>query len=197
MTVIIDTGGANLSSVSNALDRLEQPWLITTDADRIVQADRVILPGVGAAREAMSRIERAGLADVIRGLKQPVLGICLGMQLLYEHSEEGETPCLGIIPGTVRHLTANPGLSLPHMGWNRLHFHDPGQDLARDVAEGSWVYFVHSYYGEINEFTQAVTHYGCEIPAVVRKDNFRGMQFHPERSAEAGTQLLRNFLAAN
>ncbi|MFW7381861.1 MAG: imidazole glycerol phosphate synthase subunit HisH [Oligoflexus sp.] len=194
MIAIIDTGGANLSSVSNALDRLDQQWQITKDPQLIQQADKVILPGVGAAKDSMQRIDQAGLVSVIRNLQQPVLGICLGMQLLYDKSEEGDVDCLGIIPGTVRHIPRKTGLSLPHMGWNRLSFRNPQHPMAQSIVADAWVYFVHSFYGEINEFTVATTDYGCEIPALVQKENFFGAQFHPERSAQTGTQILRNFL---
>lgn len=195
MIAIIDTGGANLASVCNALGRLEQVFKVTKDPATIQCADKVILPGVGAAKDSMQRIEEAGLVEVIRSLTQPVLGICLGMQLLYDFSEEGNTNCLGIIPGVVRHLPRKPGLSLPHMGWNRLHFREPLHPIAKGVESNAWVYFVHSYFGEINEFTQASTDYSTKISALVNKDNFWGAQFHPERSAQSGAQILRNFLA--
>jgi glutamine amidotransferase len=196
MIAIIDTGGANLSSVRNALDRLDQPSTVTKDADVIRQAERVILPGVGAAKDSMKRIENADLVDVIRQLKQPVLGICLGMQLLFERSEEGDTPCLGVIPGMVRKIPRHDELSLPHMGWNRLRLHAAQKSpLLHRLREGDWFYFVHSYYGEVNEYTLSVTDYGTEIAAIVHKDNFYGTQFHPEKSAGAGTQILRNFIS--
>ena len=196
MIAIIDTGGANLSSVSNALDRLDRDWVITTDHEQIRSASHVILPGVGAAKDSMQRIRQANLVELIRSLKQPTIGICLGMQLLYEYSEEGQTECLGIIPGEVSHIPKQSGLSLPHMGWNQLVPRGGGSILLKDVpAEQNWFYFVHSYRGAVNEYTKATTNYGCEVTAIVEKDNFYGTQFHPEKSASAGEQILRNFLA--
>lgn len=195
MIVIIDTGGANLASIGNALSRLEQDWQVSANVEVIRRASKVILPGVGTARESMARIEYHGLLPVIRRLEQPVLGICLGMQLLFEASEEGASPCLGIIPGIVRHIPRTPGLSLPHIGWNRLQLCNPSHAMVQNIEQNAWFYFVHSYFAEVNDYTQAYCTFGCDIAALVQKDNFWGAQFHPERSALTGSQFLRNFLA--
>jgi glutamine amidotransferase len=152
----------------------------------------VILPGVGAAAWSMNALAEHGLVDVIRGLTQPVLGICLGLQLLFESSDEGETPCLGILPGRVRRLETGPGLRLPHMGWNRLDWRvaDP---LAAGLDGGEWFYFVHSFAAPADDAV-ATSGHGREFAAVVRRDNFAACQFHPEKSASAGSRLLKNFL---
>lgn len=191
--VIIDGGGANVASLSFALERLGRTAVLTTDHDRIRQASHVILPGVGAAGAAMARLAGAGLDRLIPTLTQPVLGICLGMQLLYERSEEGDTNCLGIVPATVGRLLAAPGLPVPHMGWNRLHIRraDP---LLDGLADGAHLYFVHGYAAPVTEDTLAGTDYGMPLTAVVRRRNFAGTQFHPERSGPAGSRVLANFL---
>ena len=191
--VIVDSGGANLASLGFALARLGARTHVSAEPRTIGSAARVVLPGVGAAADAMRRLDAAALAGVLRALTQPVLGICLGMQLLYRHSEEGDTPCLGVLPGAVRRLAGAPGRPVPHMGWNTL------QPLAADpllegVAPGEHVYFVHSYAAPVTELTLASTDYGGALAAVVRRGNFWGTQFHPERSAAAGARLLANFL---
>lgn len=194
MIAIINTGGANIASITNALDRQECQWTLTQDAELIKKADKVILPGVGAAKDCMRNIEQAGLVELIRSLKQPVLGICLGMQIMYEYSEEGDTQTLGLIPGKVKQIPKFEGLSLPHMGWNQLQWKDKTNPLALDLDEPTWVYFVHSFYAEANEFSIASCEYGIQLTAAVNKDNFWGCQFHPERSAGAGATILKNFL---
>lgn len=194
MTIaVINSGGANLGSVVQALNRLGAESVLTRDGEVIRQASRVILPGVGAAAWSMNALREHGLVDVIRGLAQPVLGICLGLQLLFESSEEGDTPCLGLIPGRVSRLPEASGLRLPHMGWNQLNWktEDP---LARGLAGDEWFYFVHSYAAPIEEAV-ATSEHGREFAAVVRRDNFAACQFHPEKSASAGQTLLRNFLS--
>ena len=191
--VIIDSGGANLASLVFALDRLGVRSVVSRDAAEIAAAPRVLLPGVGAARDAMQRLDGLGLIGTLRGLTQPVLGICLGMQLLFEHSEEGATPCLGILPGTVRRMQAVAGRPVPHMGWNQcqpLH----GDALLRGCEPDDYYYFVHSYAAPPGECTVASCDYGPPFSAIVAQGNFRGVQFHPERSAAAGARLLRNFL---
>lgn len=195
---IIDSGGANISSVKHALRRLGADPVFTADANIIRAADRVILPGVGAAAAAMSRLHELGLFQCIKDLQQPVLGICLGMQLLFESSEEGRTEdgniaCLGIIPGTLKKLEASEGLRVPHMGWNTTMVvnNDP---LISGLPEDPWFYFVHSYYAPIGAHTIASCTHGETFSAIVRKDNFYGAQFHPERSARSGSRLLANFL---
>ena len=191
--VIIDSGGANLASLQFALERLGARAVVSCDAREIAAAPRIILPGVGSAADAMRRLRRCGLAELLPELRQPVLGICLGMQLLFERSAEGMTDCLGILPGTVRKLQPAPGRPVPHMGWNRLTA--PGQDpLLEGIEAGEYFYFVHSYAVPASEVTLAGAQYGEAISAVVRRGNFWGTQFHPERSASAGARLLANFL---
>jgi imidazole glycerol-phosphate synthase subunit HisH len=191
--VIIDSGGANLASLQFALERLGARAVVTSDASEIAAAPRVLLPGVGSASDAMARLRRSGLAELLPTLRQPVLGICLGMQLLFERSAEGMTECLGILPGTVRRLQAAPGRPVPHMGWNQLSHSRPDPLLA-GIEPGEYFYFVHGYAVPASEVTLAGADYGDAISAVVRRENFWGTQFHPERSAAAGARLLGNFL---
>ena len=195
-TVIIDSGGANLASLQFAFERLGARTHVTTDAGEIASAARVVLPGVGAAADAMQRLHHSGVAALLPRLKQPVLGICLGMQLLFAHSEEGSTDCLGILPETVRRLRPAPGLPVPHMGWNQLEQvrDDP---LLEGIVANEYVYFVHSYAASVSGITLATAAYGIPVSAVVRKGNFWGAQFHPERSAATGARVLANFLRLN
>lgn len=190
---IIDSGGANIASVQHALRRLGVDSTFTADPGRIRTAERVILPGVGAAGAAMAHLRRHRLVDTLRELRQPVLGICLGMQLLFESSDEGDETCLGVIPGRVQRLPAAPGLRVPHMGWNTTRVAQP-DPLLEGLEEDAWFYFVHSYAAPVNPATVATSHHGHDFAAVVRQGNFSGAQFHPERSASAGARLLRNFL---
>jgi glutamine amidotransferase len=191
---IIDSGGANLASLQFALERLGARSLVSSDADAIAQAPRVLLPGVGAAADAMRRLHRAGLDRLIPTLQMPLLGICLGMQLLYQHSAEGDTECLGILDGAVERLSTAPGRPVPHMGWNTLE--SIGDDpLLAGVDAASYLYFVHSYAAAVADGTLAAVHYGRPLAAAVRHGNFRGVQFHPERSGAVGARILRNFLA--
>jgi glutamine amidotransferase len=191
---IIDSGGANLASLQFALERLGARAVVTGDMAVIAAAPRVLLPGVGSARAAMERLNANGVAAQLPRLTQPVLGICLGMQLLYQKSEEGPTQCLGILPQTVCKLQPAPGRPVPHMGWNRLHI-KPGSDPLLDgVADGEYLYFVHSYAAPVSQATLATAQYGVEIAAIVRQDNFWGTQFHPERSTKVGARILANFL---
>jgi glutamine amidotransferase len=192
-TVIIDSGGANLASLQFAFERLGARTHVSNDAHTITSAARIILPGVGAAANAMQRLRNSGLAALLPSLTQPVLGICLGMQLLFQRSEEGSTDCLGILPETVRRLQPAPGLPVPHMGWNQLNpvREDP---LLEGIAPNDYVYFVHSYAVPVATMTLATADYGIPVSAMVRKGNFWGAQFHPERSAGAGARVLANFL---
>jgi glutamine amidotransferase len=197
--VVIDSGGANLASLLFALERLDVKAEVTTDAARIRAATHVLLPGVGAAHDAMQRLRAAGLHTVIPALRQPLLGICLGMQLLFEASEEAgsgmnETTGLGIVPGKVLRMPASPDHPVPHMGWNQLL---PVQDdaLFSGIDTGAYVYFVHSYAAPLTGNTLAACDYGDRFTAAVRRGNFRGVQFHPERSAAVGSRLLANFIA--
>ncbi len=191
---IIDSGGANLASLQFALERLGARAQVSSDAETIAAAPRVLLPGVGAAADAMRRLRDHGLDRLIPKLRVPLLGICLGMQLLFEHSSEGDTACLGILDGQVERLVAAPGMPVPHMGWNTLE--QIGDDpLLRGIDTTGYLYFVHSFAAPVAGSTLAAVRYGRPLAAVVRRDNFRGVQFHPERSASVGAQVLRNFLA--
>ena len=193
MTIaVVNSGGANISSVLHALGRLGAEPEFTHDANVIRAADRVILPGVGAAGNAMDVLRQHGLVDVIRGLKQPVLGICLGMQLLFESSEEDNAGLLGLIPARLERLPDREGLRVPHMGWNEIELQTEDQ-LTRSL-DGKWFYFVHSFAAPLGEWTLASYCHGQAFSAVVRRDNFCGAQFHPERSASAGATLLKNFM---
>ena len=196
--VLVDSGGANLGSVSYALGRLGVEATLTADPSIIRAAGHVVLPGVGAAAPAMDQLRALGLVEVIRGLRQPVLGVCLGMQLLCEHSAEGDTRCLGVIPGRVTRLDPSPGLRVPHMGWNTLDLVRPQRQhplLAR-IDDGEAVYFVHGYALPVQAATLAAATHGRSFSAIVAWDNFAGMQFHPERSAAVGARLLASFLAS-
>ena len=192
--VVIDNGGGNVASVRYALERLGVRALLTTDAERVSAAERVILPGVGAAREAMRRLAAAGLDRLIPTLRQPLLGICLGMQLLYEASEEGPATCLGVFKGVATRLGTDGDLPVPHMGWNQLEPLRPSALLA-GIGRGEYAYFVHSYALPVGPDTVASCDYGAPFTAVVSRGNFHGTQFHPERSAATGARLLANFLA--
>jgi glutamine amidotransferase len=192
--VLVDGGGTNIGSVRYALERLGIRAELSADAARIRAASHVILPGVGAAGPGMARLHAAGLVDVMRGLRQPVLGVCLGMQLLFEHSEEGDTACLGLLAGTVRHIPQSSNVRIPHMGWNELRI-ERGDALVAGIGDGAFAYFVHSYAAPISSDTLASTEHGMRLSAIVRRGNVCGMQFHPERSGAAGARLLANFLA--
>ena len=190
---IIDSGGANIASLLFALDRLGYSANLTTAPDIIRGADRVILPGVGAAADAMTRLRDSGLVDIIRGLGQPVLGICLGMQLLADASEEEDVDCLGIIPGVARRLPVAEGYPVPNMGWCPVT-KTADTPVLDGIDDGSYFYFVHSYALPVSEFTLATARHADEFSAVVGRDNFVAAQFHPERSSADGARLLRNFL---
>ncbi len=190
---IIDSGGANIASLQFAVQRLGIESDLTTDPERLKAASHVLLPGVGAAADCMGRLQKAGLVDTIRMLKQPLLGICVGMQLLFESSEEGDVACLGLLPGRVRKFAERDDLPVPHMGWNQLEF-ARASPLLNDIRSGDYVYFVHSYAAPVSELTLATTSYGDAFAAVVQRGNVYGAQFHPERSAKVGAQLLKNFL---
>jgi glutamine amidotransferase len=193
MLAIVDSGGANIASVRFALERLGERGELTANPAVIRAAERVILPGVGAAPEGMKRLRARGLVECVRSLAQPVLGICLGMQLLFESSAEGDTPSLGLIPGRVDLLPQSPGITVPHMGWNTLTVRRATPLLAGLAPEARF-YFVHSYAGPVNEFTLASSEHGAAFAAIVQRGNFSGVQFHPERSGPAGARLLKNFL---
>ncbi|MEA9565142.1 MULTISPECIES: imidazole glycerol phosphate synthase subunit HisH [unclassified Xanthomonas] len=190
---LIDAGGANLGSVRYALERLGVEARLVRDAAGLQGADRVILPGVGAAPEAMKRLRSQGLIEPLRQLQVPLIGICLGMQLLFERSEEGDVECLGLLPGVVRHMTPALGIRVPHMGWNQLV---PMREsaLLAGLPERASAYFVHGYAAPVTPDTVAACDHGGLFTAVVQQGLRCGAQFHPERSAETGARILRNFL---
>ncbi|WP_298191487.1 imidazole glycerol phosphate synthase subunit HisH [Metallibacterium sp.] len=192
--VLVEAGGTNIGSLRYALQRLGVEAELSSDAARIRAATHVILPGVGAAAPGMQRLRAAGLVEVLRRLRQPVLGVCLGMQLLFEHSEEGDTPCLGLLSGQVRKLSFDGRLRVPHMGWNALTTLRADTLLA-GLPQPAYAYFVHSYAAPVGAYTLADATHGVAFSAVVRHGNVCGMQFHPERSAAVGARLLQNFLA--
>ncbi|MDC0493410.1 imidazole glycerol phosphate synthase subunit HisH [Alphaproteobacteria bacterium] len=193
MIAIIDSGGANIASVQFALERLGADSVLTKDVKIIQSADKVLLPGVGAAPIAMQNLAEYELIDCIRSLTQPVMGICLGMQLLFAVSPEGNTPLLGIFDADCETFTPSQGRSVPHMGWNRLS-KQQDHPLLAGVDEGTHVYFVHSYFAPVTAQTIAATNYGDDFTAIVAENNFMGCQFHPEKSGLVGAQILRNFL---
>ncbi|MGY4515709.1 imidazole glycerol phosphate synthase subunit HisH [Lysobacter sp. HA18] len=191
--VLIDAGGANIGSVRYAFERLGASVRFSADANEIAAAERVVLPGVGAAAAGMARLRELNLVDCVRSLRQPLLGVCLGMQLLFESSEEGDVDCLALLPGRVRKLGSAPGLRVPHMGWNTLE-RVRDDALLPNVGDGDNAYFVHSYAAPVTDDTIATCTHGERFAAVVRRGNRMGAQFHPERSAAVGAQLLENFL---
>ena len=191
--VILDTGCANLSSVKWAIERLGYTPEVSRDPDVVLRADKLLLPGVGTAQAAMNQLQERDLIDLIKACTQPVLGICLGMQLLGRGSDEnGGISTLGILDEPVS-LMDTQGLPLPHMGWNQITS-QAGNHLFRNIPDGSYFYFVHSYAMPVNVNTIAQCDYGHPFTAALQKDNFFGVQFHPERSGKAGAQLLKNFL---
>jgi glutamine amidotransferase len=191
--VIIPSCGSNLASLKFALDRLGVSVPLTEDHARIRAASHVILPGVGAAAPGMARLAAAGLVELVPTLTQPVLGICLGMQLLFARSEEEDTRCLGVIAADVARMPASPDLPVPQMGWNQIETVGTSRLLA-GVASGAYAYFVHSYAAPPGDYTRGITVYGRPFSAVVEQGNFFGTQFHPERSSVAGSRILENFL---
>lgn len=191
--VLLDSGGANLGSVQAAFERLGIVAPVSSDWNAIRAATHVVLPGVGEATAAMARLHYTGLDKLIPRLTQPLLGICIGMQLLFEHSQEGDTECLGLLPGTVQRLAPSPGVRVPHMGWNRLQ-----ATSAHPLVAGlnqQWVYFVHGYAARMSSAVLASCTHGGSFAAIVASDRVMGAQFHPERSSVAGARLLQNFLA--
>ena len=192
MIAIVDYKMGNLRSVENALRRLGADFVVTADADVIRLADKVLLPGVGNAAEAMENLRAAALVDVIRSLRQPVLGICVGMQVMCCHSEEGDVDCLGIFDARVKRFVPAPEVKVPHMGWNRIG--NLETKLFKDLDGGSYVYFVHSYYPELCPDTIATATHGVMFSAALKYENFYGTQFHPEKSGDVGERIISNFL---
>lgn len=194
MIAVIDYDMGNLCSVGNALGRLGAEWMLTSDHDEIRRADRVLLPGVGNDAEAMVRLRERGLCELIRDLRRPVLGICVGMQVMCRHSEEGDVDCLGIFDAKVRRFPDEPGLKVPHVGWNSIN--NLETKLLKGVEKGAYVYYVHSYYAPLCPDTIATTRYGSTMfSAALKYENFYGTQFHPEKSGDVGEQIIKNFLA--
>ncbi len=199
MIAIIDYDAGNIKSVEKALDFLGQDVVITGEPEKILKADKVILPGVGAFGDAMANLRRTGLDEVIRqaaGRGTPFLGICLGLQLLFERSDEAPgVEGLGILKGEILRIPEKEGLKIPHMGWNSLHLENNGR-LFRGIEEGAYVYFVHSYYLKAAEesIVKASTEYSVHIHASVEKDNVFACQFHPEKSSDVGISILKNFV---
>ena len=194
MIAIIDYDTGNLRSVCNALDRIGAEYVLTDDPLTIRSADRVLLPGVGEASSAMAKLQERGLCEVIRSLTVPVLGICIGMQLMCRHSEEGDVDCLGIFDADVRRFQADPaaGVKVPHMGWNALT--DLKTGLFEGLKDGDFVYFVHSFAADVCGDSIAVSDNGRRFSAAMRRGNFYGAQFHPEKSGDVGERILRNFM---
>jgi imidazole glycerol-phosphate synthase subunit HisH len=193
---VIDSGVANIGSVCYALERLGvQPELVRSAAE-LEQAERAILPGVGAAGAAMARLRELGLIDAIRAYPRPLFGVCLGMQLLFERSAEGGVDGLGLVPARVEKLVESAGVRIPHMGWNRLQ-RRIDSPLLEGISEGDQVYFVHSFAAPVGEYTLASSTHGMPFSAIVRRGNVAGAQFHPERSAKVGARLIKNFLEWN
>jgi len=190
---IIDYNAGNVQSVQFALKRLGVESFLTCQAEKIITADKVIFPGVGEASTTMQHLRKLGLDKVIPKLNQPVLGVCLGMQLLCEHSEENNTNCLGIIPQKViRFQSTNSNIKIPHMGWNTIT--ELKSAIFSSELVDEYVYFVHSYYVEMGEYTTAITDYVQPFSAALQKDNFYATQFHPERSGSVGAKILENFI---
>ena len=191
--VLVDAGGSNIGSVRYALQRLGVEAELTGDVGAIRAADRVILPGVGAAAVCMARLRELELVDTLRTLESPLLGVCVGVQLLFAHSEEDDTPCLGLLSGRVRKLPVSPGIRVPHMGWNTLQRHRDSS-LMEGIGEGDHAYFVHSYAAPVDDDCLCSSEHGERFAAVVQRGRVAGAQFHPERSAGVGARLLRNFI---
>ena len=192
MIAIVDYKMGNLRSVENALRRLGAEFVVTADAEVIKRADRVLLPGVGNAAEAMDNLRRAGLVEVIRSLRRPVLGICVGMQVMCRHSEEGDVDCLGIFDSHVKRFEPSQQVKVPHMGWNRIG--NLESKLFKGIDGGEYVYFVHSYYPELCPDTIATTVHGKMFSSALKYENFYGTQFHPEKSGDVGERIIANFL---
>ena len=189
MIAVIDCGGANLRSVSFALENLNIDYQVCKKKEQVINSNAMIIPGVGAAKNVMSNLKKQNLINAIKEYKKPVLGICVGMQIFYEFSEEENEKCLGLIPGKIKKFSSENNLTIPHMGWNEVVFNDD----SFDECDG-YYYFANSYYAEVNKYTFGKCSYGNTFSAFVRKDNFFGVQFHPEKSSKKGSKFLMQFL---
>jgi glutamine amidotransferase len=191
---IVDYGAGNIRSVVNALKRLEIDAVVSADRSELDRADKLILPGVGEARSAVAALAHVGLLEWLKDLQKPFLGICLGMQILFDHSTERATDCLGIIPGTIEHFKIqSPNVKIPHIGWNQVET-EAANPLFQNIRSGEYFYFVHSYRAPLVSETIGYTEYGVRFTSAVQKDNYYGVQFHPEKSGTAGLLMLRNFI---
>jgi glutamine amidotransferase len=191
---VVPGGGENVNCVLFALERIGVRPILTLDPKVVAAAERVILMGVGAAAPGMAKLASTGLVDCLRGLQQPVLGICVGMQLLFERSAEGDVPCLGMIPGRVEALPIGTDLPVPHMGWNQLELLKADHPLLEGIQSGDWAFYANSYYAPLSDESIARTDYGVPISAAVQRGNVYGCQFHPEKSRHTGRRVLENFL---
>jgi len=192
---VVDSGGANITSVLFALERLGAPAKLTADAAEIAASSHVLLPGVGAAGPGMAKLHQRDLVPCLRELRQPIMGVCLGMQLMYERSTEGNVECLGLLKGEVRRFKDGPDLTVPHMGWNDVTPARSGDPLLAGLAPGQQAYYVHSFFAPVTDDTVATCDYGAPFAAMVHRGNLYGCQFHPERSSAVGKRVLENFLA--
>jgi imidazole glycerol-phosphate synthase subunit HisH len=192
MIALIDYDAGNTASVSNLLEELDVEFVITNDKQKILEAEKIILPGVGEASSAMEKLYEYELVEVIKSITKPFLGICLGMQLLCNQTEEGNVNCLGVIPVTVKRFDLK-GFKVPHMGWNNT-FDIKSENLLKGINDKEYFYFAHSFYVPQNNFTTSTCNYGVRFSASVRNNNFYGIQFHPEKSAQQGTKIIKNFL---
>ncbi len=193
-TALIDTSTANIASVRYALERLEAPYVLARTPADATGCDRLILPGVGAAGAAMKTLDASGWSDALRAERRPVLGLCLGMQLLFDWSAESDCGLLGLIPGRIERLDPGADGPWPHMGWNALEEFRDGELLLEGLSPGERVYFVHGFYAPLGDHTVASASYGQRVTAIARRGNVAGCQFHPERSAGVGARILSNFL---
>ncbi|MFV0505862.1 MAG: imidazole glycerol phosphate synthase subunit HisH [Bacteroidales bacterium] len=191
--VVVKYSAGNIGSVLNALERIGCRAIVSDDKTMIQSADKIILPGVGHARVAMNDLQTRGLDKLILNLKKPILGICIGMQLMCKYSDEGNTECLGIFDTQVRQFNQNGNLKVPHMGWNNIKTIGKNR-LFEGLPKNEFVYYVHSYYADLCDNTIATTEYGIEYCAALQKENFYALQFHPEKSGDAGDRILTNFL---
>lgn len=193
MVAVIDYNMGNICSLGNALGRLGAEWVLASDHTQISRANHVILPGVGNASEAMVNLKRLGLPEVIWKIRRPVLGICVGMQVMCRHSEEGNAECMGIFDAKVKRFSEMPGIKVPHMGWSRIS--NLESNLFKGVEKNPYVYFVHSYYAPLCPDTIATSRHPEMFSAALKYENFYGVQFHPEKSGEVGERIIANFLS--